>query len=152
MKRLEYVLWENYNADGYYLIPAEEVEEVEDHPLDGSTDFDYTGKLYTYNDGGNVKYLTEDGRDQTHILASEDYVSLDKWDGRNYVYGSVGEHRDIHKVYEVDGEEVENTFLVYDHSQWQGSINKGFLVDNLKAFLIENGDYEEEEYEKMLGL
>ena len=125
----------NYENKEGLLIDPEDVEvsnEVEEE------------KIYRYWDGRNWKTILCDN--ETKIVISDDYVNLDEWDGRNFVTGGVGRHEKVYKVYEVDGEKVDDKFMVLFSSQWQGDHDLAELmdIDELKQHLVEiNRDVDE---------
>jgi len=125
----------NYENKEGLLINPEDVEvcnEVEEE------------KIYRYWDGSNWKTVL--CYNETEIVISDDYVNLDEWDGRNFVTGGVGRHEKVYKVYEVDGEKVDDKFMVLFSSQWQGDHDLAELmdIDELKQHLVEiNRDVDE---------
>jgi len=128
------LIWNVGNYENI-LINPEDVEilnEVEEE------------KIYRYWDGSNWKTVL--CYNETEIVISDDYVNLDEWDGRNFVTGGVGRHEKVYKVYEVDGEKVDDKFMVLFSSQWQGDHDLAELmdIDELKQHLVEiNRDVDE---------
>ena len=122
----------NYeNKNEGFLINPEDVEEV------CNEDFLDEKRIYRYWDGRNWKTILCDN--ETGIVISDDYVNLDEWDGRNFLTGGVGLHERIYKIYEVDGEKVDDKFMVLFSSQWQGDHNLAAVmdIDELKQHLEE---------------
>lgn len=146
LKMNHFVLWDLDGIDGLILLPANEIEQVENDTFDGALEDGFYGKVYEYWDGSNMKRLlfNEDIETETSIVASVHSVSLDKWDGRNYTYGGVGFHRWIYKVYEMDGEEVKDCYLINDWSQWEGDLQKGFVIEDIDEFFKDKEDYSED--------
>jgi hypothetical protein len=78
-------------------------------------------KIYEWWDGSNWhKVVLESHMTETVVEITEKSVCLDEWDGRNWQTGETGLHEYVHKVGTIDGEEVEDTFLLARTSQWQG--------------------------------
>ena len=98
--------------------------------------------VYRWLDGSNVQTIecTEDVT-ITKLEVSDNYVDLDKWDGRNYTTGGIGEHQNIRKVLKLNGEKKEDTFLISYGSEWQGSHNYGEIkhLDSVIIHLKEIG-------------
>jgi len=112
----------NYeNKNEGLLIDPEDVEEV------CNEDFLEEKRIYRYWDGRNWKTVFCDN--ETEIVISDDYVNLDEWDGRNFVTGGVGLHERIYRVYEVDGEKIDNAYMVLYSSQWQGDHDLAEVMD-----------------------
>lgn len=123
--------------NGYQNV---EIDSLEDYPVcEEKLCFDfqekeffdlaecYTERIYRYWNGSNWKTVFCDN--ETEIVISDDYVNLDEWDGRNFVTGGVGLHERIYRVYEVDGEKVDNAYMVLYSSQWQGDHDLAEVMD-----------------------
>lgn len=79
-------------------------------------------KIYEWWDGSNWrKVFLESHMTETVVEITDKSVCLDEWDGRNWQTGGTGLHQYVHKVVTIDGEEVEDMFLLVRTSQWQGS-------------------------------
>lgn len=128
---IKFEIWKKYEittnefgeeVEKVFLLPADEIEEKEEGI-----------KVYEYFDGSNLKEIINDSEyslPATELTVTKDYVSLDEWDGHNLTTGGVGEHQEIHKVIEIDGETPdEPLYLINKWSQWQGEIPSGEVVD-----------------------
>lgn len=86
-------------------------------------------KTYEYWDGNNwVTAICDDITTETELIVTEDYVDLDEWDGNNMCTGDRFEHEYVHKVIELDGKSVENTYLIRKTSNWEGVQPKGYIM------------------------
>jgi len=87
-------------------------------------------EIYRFWDGGNWRTVELDECwTDTHIVADSDYISLDEWNGHDWVTGSVGRHQQIYRIVELDGEKPsEPTFLLEETSQWDGEEPKGYIM------------------------
>jgi hypothetical protein len=88
-----------------------------------------TVMVYSYWDGHNFKDITNDEMVEYELEVEEDEVNLDEWDGRNMVTGGTGLHQYIQKIIELDGEKVNDKYLLVRWSQWQGSLPSGEIMD-----------------------
>lgn len=108
-------------------------------------------KVYEWWDGSNwERVILEPYMDETVVEITEKSVCLDEWDGRNWQTGGMGLHEYVHKVITIDGEEVEDMFLLVNTSQWQGShpTCEILTVDEVRNHLKEIGrDVEKYMYE-----
>lgn len=108
-------------------------------------------KVYEWWNGSNWKrVILEPYMDETVVEITEKSVCLDEWDGRNWQTGGTGLHQYVHKVITIDGEEVEDMFLLVHSSQWQGSHQTGEIltVNEVRNHLKEIGrDVEKYMYE-----
>lgn len=108
-------------------------------------------KVYEWWDGSNwERVILEAYMDETVVEITEKSVCLDEWDGRNWQTRGMGLHEYVHKVITIDGEEVEDMFLLVNTSQWQGSHPTGEIltVDEVRDHLKEIGrDVEKYMYE-----
>lgn len=85
--------------------------------------------IYVWWDGNNYVTETIDSiKEETIVTISNDYVSLDEWDGSNYTTGGHGDHARVYKVFELDGVTVTDMYLIEEWSQWQGSHPTGYVV------------------------
>ena len=93
-----------------------------------------TINIYEWWNGSSWRtFVIDDSTDTIDIVASDQYVDLDEWDGRNMVTGGIGEHQRIYKILEIDGEDVrnKNMFLLNKRSQWEGTHETGEILENL---------------------
>lgn len=91
-------------------------------------------------DGNNwVQDILFDGCDETEVVTEDEPTSIDEWDGHNFVTGGVGLHEQFYKAISVEGDAVENTYVLYKYNQWQGSYSQGEIMDieELKAHLAD---------------
>ena len=101
--------------------------------------------LYLYWDGGNWKHIWLPNPDhviEVDVEEDEDEgpYSLDRWDGGNYTYGGVGCHAEYYQVSRLDGEPVEDKFLVRHWSQWEGDQPSGEIVSQEELDEIKAGE------------
>ncbi|WP_374723677.1 hypothetical protein [Calidifontibacillus erzurumensis] len=82
-----------------------------------------TVKVYEWWEGTNLKTEVLEGETtETIVEITDNYVSLDEWDGRNWTTGGMGHHQYLYKIIAIDDEPVETPqFLLEYSSQWQGS-------------------------------
>lgn len=138
---------EGEEIDLVYLLPADEIE-VDENGV----------RVYEYFDGSNLERIVNDPEFQlptTELVVTDDYVSLDEWDGHNLTTLGVGNHQQVHKIIELDGGAVdEPLYLINKWSQWQGDIPTGEVVDvdGLKQHLERLGRDVEEYMEMIEGL
>jgi len=104
---------------------------------------------YRYWDGSNWKIITFGGPyDDTgySIVAidPETRVDLDTWDGNNWNTGKKRfYHESLYKITSIDGQLLNDQYLVYEYSQWQGDLPTGTILDQEEA---------EQHKEKMLSV
>ena len=69
-------------------------------------------------------------------------ASLDTWDGRNYTYGGVGCHAEYYHIDQIDGEPVDDQYLVRYWSQWVGAQPSGAIVssEELEKIKVKAGE------------
>lgn len=101
-------------------------------------DYYPTAMVYEYLDSqSNRQYFVIQNQEGNlfadRIVVSEGFVNLDEWDGSNWQTGGVGLHQQVHRVI---GQDIEDAFLVYRWSQWQGANPDGLLLT--KDELIEH--------------
>lgn len=114
-----------------------------------------TIRIKEWWDGSNIKIIAlEEHMTETKLIISEDYVDLDEWDGRNHVTGGIGNHQRIYKIYEMDGEKVEDHYLVEYWSQWQGVHDTAEILDleGVKAHLEQLGRNVKEYMDSIIDL
>lgn len=79
--------------------------------------------VFEYWDGSNHKQIwLDDENPPQEIVYSDDYIDLDKWDGSNFYFRHKFRHGRIHRLIEIDGEPVENEFILYEYTQYQDDI------------------------------
>ena len=78
-----------------------------------------TERAYSYHDGSNYKRIWIDN--ETNVKMTEKRVCIDEWDGNNWTTGGTGLHEYVYKAIEIEGEKVDDTYVVVYISQWQGS-------------------------------
>lgn len=87
-----------------------------------------TIKVYEYWDGSNLKRIVlSETMVETEVVV-RDYINFDEWDGSNWVTGSIGHHEVLYIVVSVNGQNVTDTYLLREWSQWQGDIDTGKLL------------------------
>ncbi|MFD1705249.1 hypothetical protein ACFSCZ_00605 [Siminovitchia sediminis] len=95
------------------------------------TDFEPC-EVYEWWNGSNYETLKhayyDEGVIKTEIEITEDSVDLGEWDGRNWTTGGLGHHQNVYKVKSVDGEKVEDQYLLEESSQWQGDHTLGQVM------------------------
>lgn len=119
--------------DVTYIEEGQEVENViafeeYNNTFSNLSDF-ITTTMYQWWDGSNWKneYLSENVVEYD-LVVSDDSVSLDEWDGNNSTTGGRFDHQKVFKVIELDGKQVENTYLVELWSQYQGEHSQGEIM------------------------
>ena len=85
---------------------------------------------YQWWDGSNWKYIFAEDVTITEVTVEDESTSLDEWDGNNRTCGGTGLHQCYYKVLEMDGEPVQDTYLLVRWSQWQGSHDTGEILTN----------------------
>lgn len=70
----------------------------------------------------------ETGETEVEYDADKRYC-LDEWDGHNNVTGGIGHHEYVYQIEKIDGEKVENQYLVVRESQWQGEFTQAKIFD-----------------------
>jgi hypothetical protein len=78
--------------------------------------------VYRWWDGSNWKHVFGDDESVTvtEITVEDESTSLDEWDGNNMTCGGKGLHQQYYKVLELDGQSVQDMYLLEYWSQWQG--------------------------------
>lgn len=121
------------------IADPEEVVAYSDGLFGNLAEFE-TVPVYRWYDGRNWKIeIADEDVTETRLVITDDYVDLDEWDGRNHVTGGIGLHARVYRVLKLDGEEVADTFLVNEWSQWQGDHATGevLTLDELPDVLRE---------------
>ena len=107
-------------------------------------------KIYRFWDGNNWRTIElNEVMIETIVEITKDYVDLDEWDGRNFKTGGLGEHQRIHKVITVDGDEVDEMYLLWYSSQWQSVLDKACIlesIDKVREHIEELGDRDISKY------
>jgi hypothetical protein len=81
----------------------------------------------TYLDSGsNWKTLELDA--VTYVTVGDTSVDIDEYDGSNWCTGGKFEHQNIYKVYQLDGKETADTYLVVTGSDYQGVLDVGEIM------------------------
>lgn len=131
---------ETENANTLEEVRDQTVFNTYNNSFDNLENYD-TVKVFEYWNGSNYEnyYLDNNNNTETHVLTSEDYVSLDEWDGNNMVTGDTGRHQKVRKIYELDGEKVSDMYLVIYWSQWENEPTEAEImdVDQLRQHLQE---------------
>ncbi|WP_133965123.1 hypothetical protein [Eubacterium limosum] len=85
---------------------------------------------------------------RTDLEVETDYFNLDRWNGSNKEFHSVGHHARVYRIQTIDGEPVKNKYLVELWSQWQGEeLSDGCIMNEEELhqyFTINFRDYEQE--------
>lgn len=103
------------------------------------TDFNAT-PTYQWWDGSNWKTVhCYDGMTVTEVVTEDGFTqNLDEWDGSDWnTGGQKFYHEHVYRVIELDGKPVEDTFLLWESSQWQGSHDTARILtkDELTAHI-----------------
>lgn len=131
--------------------------------------FDVENQEFFYTDDGlNVSYFEWwDGHNwqrvidheleveyRVSLLLNNNSVSLDEWDGSNFQTGGVGYHERVYRILEIDGEKVEDQFLLEKTSQWQGEHATGEILtlDDVEEHLKDLGRNVDEYMEDIKNL
>lgn len=110
-----------------------------------------TNKFYQWLDkhsNWTTKVFDINTMTETKLIISQEYVDLDEWDGRDFKTGTIGLHQRIYKIYNLDGDEVEDQFLLYEWSQWQGDHQTGIILnlEEVKKHIEELGNRDVDNY------
>lgn len=85
---------------------------------------------------------------RTDLEVEPDYFNLDRWNGSNKEFPSVGRHARVYRIQTIDGEPVKNKYLVELWSQWQGEeLRDGCIMNEEELhqyFTMNFRDYEQE--------
>ena len=97
-----------------------------------------TEPIYIYWDGSNWEYAWLPEPDAIVEVDVEEMASLDRWDGNNSTYGGVGCHAEYYKISRLNGDPVEDKYLLRHWSQWEedqpsGEIISSEELDKIKA-------------------
>jgi len=102
-----------------------------------------TDPIYIYWDGHNWIYVwlpEPDAVIEVDEVDDEEPFSLDRWDGNNYTYGGVGCHAEYYPVCRLNGEPVEDKFLLRYWSQREGTEPSGEIVSSEELEKIKAGE------------
>jgi len=101
---------------------------------------------YDWWNGSNHKTETAHDSITVTIIDTEDdpCMDLDEWNHKSNGFCTGGQqfyHEVVYKVINLDGEKVENTYLLRCSSQWQGSHPQGLVLskDELDVYLKKIG-------------
>jgi hypothetical protein len=129
--------YENFNCNvvEYPLLNHCLMYDTNENDFFDLNDCDYE-YAYTYHDGNNWKTISCDDIEEVDL---GNHVLLDEWNGHNWECGGLGLHVWVYKVVSIDKVPCEGKYLLYESSQWQGSIDCGtvFTVDEIKVALDE---------------
>jgi len=126
---IDWFAFHGYGDLDIICLDTPEIEDVlaftgnEFHNLNDCETF----KQYKYWDGSNWKLLWNT-EGSSILTISNNSVTLDEWDGNNFITGGIGGHLDVHRIIEIDEEKQDNLYLFYYYSQWQGSLSVGEIV------------------------
>jgi hypothetical protein len=86
-------------------------------------DFETT-QTYEYWDGSNWRLIWfDDSNPIIHEITYEtDFVNIDKWDGSNWFFRHKFNHGRIHKVLDIDDTYIQDTYILYEYTQYQGDL------------------------------
>ncbi|RKJ75245.1 hypothetical protein D7X33_17710 [Butyricicoccus sp. 1XD8-22] len=101
-----------------------------------------TVKTYTWMDGSNPRTLsTATMHDifEKKVEVTAKAVSLDQWNGHSLATGGIGLHECIYKIVKLNGEEVEDMYLLHKYSDWKDNHAQGYIltIEQVKARLEE---------------
>ena len=129
-----------YKIDGIHTGGCAQGEYVDDSQGYYDVVYDHLGKdfllisemdtlpLYIYWDGSNWKYIWLPDPDAVVEVDVEEMASLDTWDGNNYTHGGVGCHAEYYRISRLNGEPVEDKYLLRHWSQWEGVEPSGEII------------------------
>jgi len=119
---------EDYRPDLLICFPDEPVEWA----ICTMGDLEGVSDVYQYWDGSNWREIWAEVDVERRILIVIDEnakESLDKWDGQNWYYRSRFNHANLYKIISINNEPVEGKWLLWEWSQWQGSLDRGEIVE-----------------------
>jgi len=131
-----------------FLSDSEKPEEIVCFDFTNKNFFDLancdTYSWYQWSDGSNFKdeWAGENTTVTKVSVGDEKYLDLDEWDGSNMCTGGIRfYHETVYKVIELDGEKVDNMYLLCEWSQWQGDHETAKILskDELESHLEEIG-------------
>lgn len=141
-----------YRVDSIHTGGCAQGEYVDDSQGYYEVVYDHLGKdfllisemetlpSYRYWDGNNWKHTWLPDPDSVVEVDDEEISPLDRWDGNNYTYGGVGCHAEYYPICRIDGEPVEDKFLLRYWSQWEGVEPSGEIVSSEELEKIKAGE------------
>jgi len=114
---------------------------------------DYTFAYEWWNGSNHKTETVYDDITVTNVDTEDNvHLDLDEWDQKSSSFCTGGVqfyHEIVYKIVNLDGEKVDNMFLVEGNSQWQGSHPEGVVItkDELDKHLKEIGYIEDDESE-----
>ena len=88
-----------------------------------------TDKVFNYYDGHNSVNLWQEEASETVVEYDDDYENLDKWDGSNHCYGARNNHAIKYEILSIDGNAVDDQYLIMEWNDWIGTLPTGKIVD-----------------------
>lgn len=133
------ILIYNLEENDFYLLNDEYFTKAKVIELWNGSKYD----TFAVGDGSFGEY-------ETNIIISDDYVTLDEWNGNDFNTGGVGKHQYVTPILDKDGESVFEYLVIYD-SQWQGEHTTVDIMnrEELKNHLESLGRNVEEYLEKI---
>ena len=134
-----------YRVEGIHTGGCAQGEYVDDANGYYEVFYDHLGKeflliseketepVYIYWDGSNWEHVWLPDPDAVVEIEEdedEEPFSLDRWDGNNYTYGGVGRHAEYYKISRLNGEPVEDKYLLRYWSQWIGAQPSGEIISS----------------------
>lgn len=113
-------------------------------------DLEGVSDVYRYWDGHNWREIWAE-MEVVHriklVIDEDTKESLDEWDGSNFYYRYKFNHASLYRIISIDDELVEDKYLLWEWTQWQGSLDEGTIInvkdiDKLKS-------WSEESYERV---
>jgi hypothetical protein len=101
----------------------------------GTLDDCETTPAYEYWDGSNWKIIWYEDHfaEDVVLIDTDNYESLDTWDGSNMNFRSKFNHARLYPILEIDGAPVSGKYLFVQWTQYQGDIPKGEIIDEAQA-------------------
>lgn len=97
--------------------------------------------VFTYWDGSNWEeiWAESDAGKRTKVVIDESSKeTLDRWDGSNWCYRKPFRHGYLYKIVTIDGEQVEDKWLLVETGDWAGSLDWGEIVDGKDLDRVRN--------------
>ena len=141
-----------YKIDGIHTGGCAQGEYVDDSQGYYEVVYDHLGKdfrlisemetlpLYLYWDGSNWKHIWLPDPDAVVEVDVEEMASLDRWDGNNSTYGGVGCHAEYYRISRLNGDPVEDKYLLRHWSQWEGVEPSGEIISSEELEKIKAGE------------
>lgn len=163
---IEHVNWEKESVeydldDDDYIVLSEFTDEyAKSHGYYTLSEFDYLiQRVWHYLDiGMNYKSVYSEQMENTATYTiTDNCISLDEWNGRNFQTGGTGLHQNVYKILK-DNDEIldEDIFMIVETSDWRGAnaTVKGIysLEDTLEYIseLHDNSTVTMQKYKEML--